>query len=278
MPQNRFFRPAARLARKNGSGNQQPAAWQTDSEILTFERAGKAASEGEKRPLSGSGKPLGRRRLSFRKAATRFSGTPHKQSASTGQAFRADRACMADGRSLHGGRTELARWTDGACTVDAPNMPQAPQRPLFRVFCRKPVSAESVQSRLSASFLPILLTIGQTVKGKRPREKGCVERMETEHCNMESGLVNQPTFHGGRSTDVAGQRQASRTGRGVQRKSLSTCCSFWRVKKMRLFTVPRGRSSFSAISRYLKPEMCMEKGILYSRGRALTTRCISLRS
>ena len=47
---------------------------------------------------------------------------------------------------------------------------------------------------------------------------------------------------------------------------------------MRLFTVPKGNPSFSAISRYLKPETCMEKGILYSRGRALTMRCISFRS
>ena len=61
-------------------------------------------------------------------------------------------------------------------------------------------------------------------------------------------------------------------------KSFSSRCSFWRVKKMRLFTVPRGRSSFSAISRYLNPATCMENGTRYSLGSALTMRCISFRS
>ena len=44
------------------------------------------------------------------------------------------------------------------------------------------------------------------------------------------------------------------------------------------FTVPSGSPSFSAISRYLKPETCMENGTLYSRGSELTIRCISFRS
>ena len=61
-------------------------------------------------------------------------------------------------------------------------------------------------------------------------------------------------------------------------KSFSSRCSFWRVKKMRLFTVPKGRPSFSAISRYLKPATCMENGMRYSLGSALTMRCISFRS
>ena len=110
MPQNRFFRPSARLARKNGSENPQPAAWQTDSEILTFERAEKTASEEEKRPLSGSEKPLGRSRLPFRKAVTRFSASPHKQSAATEQAICPLRTSIPHGRNKHGRRTELARW------------------------------------------------------------------------------------------------------------------------------------------------------------------------
>lgn len=63
-----------------------------------------------------------------------------------------------------------------------------------------------------------------------------------------------------------------------QTKSLRSCCSFLRVEKMRLFTVPSGRFSLSAISRYLNPATCMEKGTLYSRGKALTMRCISFRS
>ena len=67
-------------------------------------------------------------------------------------------------------------------------------------------------------------------------------------------------------------------GRRGQRKSFNSRCRRCRVKKMRLFTVPMGRSSFSAISRYLKPATCMEKGMRYSLGKAFTTRCISFRS
>lgn len=59
-------------------------------------------------------------------------------------------------------------------------------------------------------------------------------------------------------------------------KSFSSSCKRWRVKKIRLFTVPSGKSSFSAISRYLNPETCIEKGTLYSLGNELTMRCISL--
>lgn len=48
------------------------------------------------------------------------------------------------------------------------------------------------------------------------------------------------------------------------RKSFRSCCSFWRVEKMRLFTVPKGMLSCAAISRYLKPATCMAKGSLNS--------------
>ena len=37
---------------------------------------------------------------------------------------------------------------------------------------------------------------------------------------------------------------------------------------MRLFTVPKGRPNLSAISRYLNPDTCIEKGTLYSLGNA----------
>ena len=44
------------------------------------------------------------------------------------------------------------------------------------------------------------------------------------------------------------------------------------------YSFDNGRFSFSAISRYLKPETCMANGTLYSLGNELTTRCISFRS
>ena len=59
-------------------------------------------------------------------------------------------------------------------------------------------------------------------------------------------------------------------------KSLSCVCRRCRVKKIRLFTVPKGSDSLSAISRYLKPDTCIAKGTRYSRGKAFTARRISL--
>ena len=63
-----------------------------------------------------------------------------------------------------------------------------------------------------------------------------------------------------------------------QTKSRSSRCNFCRVKNIRLFTVPSGMLSCWAISRYLKPDRCMEKGVRYSQGSALTMRRISFRS
>ena len=44
------------------------------------------------------------------------------------------------------------------------------------------------------------------------------------------------------------------------------------VQNILLFTVPNGSPNFSAISRYLKPERCIIKGIRYSFGSSFTTR------
>ena len=64
----------------------------------------------------------------------------------------------------------------------------------------------------------------------------------------------------------------------IYTKSFNSCCKRCRVKNMRLFTVPKGRPNLSAISRYLNPDTCIEKGTLYSLGNALTIRCISFKS
>ena len=111
MRENPFFRPSLRLARKNGSENPKPPAWQEDSEILTFEREKITASEGGKCPLYSFQMPLGRSRLPFREAGTRLSGPPDKQFARFRQAFCTLCTSNLRERSKHGGWTELARRT-----------------------------------------------------------------------------------------------------------------------------------------------------------------------
>ena len=89
------------------------------------------------------------------------------------QAFCPLRTSILPAPHKQSARTEQARWTDGACTAAASGSPKVLFRPLFRVFCRRLVSAKSCISELFASFLRLIRTRLAYPSGQENYTQGC---------------------------------------------------------------------------------------------------------